>query len=199
MKCSIDQNRPAEFDFLQTRPKKEVLQEFRNVEIMRENRVLLNKISDISVEGLLGSDRRPQQVTDYRTLVIAAYLKDYQEARVWPNSDNIPLEYGDLESMSIERFNSLLDLWLDRVKPEEDYVTLLGILKGYRQSNSRNIKPDDDEKYIYLKELPYIIGYWRDQNNQVSIESSRRKEHKAMQTSTHNRTSSLQSTMQKEG
>ncbi len=51
MKCSIDQNRPAEFDFLQTRPKKEVLQEFRNVEIMRENRVLLNKISDISVEG----------------------------------------------------------------------------------------------------------------------------------------------------
>jgi len=36
------------------------------------------------------------------------------------NSDNIPLEYGDLESMSIERFNSLLDLWLDRVKPEEE-------------------------------------------------------------------------------
>jgi len=28
-----------------------VLQEFRNFEIMRENRVLLNKISDISVEG----------------------------------------------------------------------------------------------------------------------------------------------------
>jgi|JI6StandDraft_1071083.scaffolds.fasta_scaffold15069_3 hypothetical protein len=40
------------------------------------------------------------------------------------------------------------------------YVTLLNIIKGYRKSHSRNIKPSDDEKYIYLKELPYIVGYW---------------------------------------
>lgn len=55
------------------------------------------------------------------------------------------------------------------------YVTLLGIIKGYRRSNSRNIKPNDDDRYIYLKELPFIIGYWQGQNSQLTIEALRRK------------------------
>lgn len=51
LKCSIDRSKPSEFGFLQSRPKKEVLREFRDAEVLRENRVLLNKISEISVEG----------------------------------------------------------------------------------------------------------------------------------------------------
>lgn len=51
LKSSIDRNKPQEFQFLYSRPKKQVLQDLRNTEIMRENKVLLSKISEISQEG----------------------------------------------------------------------------------------------------------------------------------------------------
>lgn len=71
------------------------------------------------------------------------------------------------------------------------YVTLLNVIKGYRKSGSRNIKPSDDVQYIYMKELPFIVGFWQEQNSQLCIESTRRKEHKGMQTSNQNKTNSL--------
>ena len=51
LKCSLDMKKPQHFDFLASKPKREELEEARNTEIMRENQVLLNKISTISVQG----------------------------------------------------------------------------------------------------------------------------------------------------
>ena len=53
LKCSIDFQQPPTYDFLSTKPKREELQDLRNNEILRENRVLLSKIGAISIQGNL--------------------------------------------------------------------------------------------------------------------------------------------------
>lgn len=48
------------------------------------------------------------------------------------------------------------------------YVALLQVVKGYRNSE-RSIVPADDEKYIYPKEMPYILAYWHKTNPELTI------------------------------
>ena len=51
MKSTIDFKKPQTYDFLVSKPKKEELEDIRNTEIMRENRVLLDKIGNITLQG----------------------------------------------------------------------------------------------------------------------------------------------------
>lgn len=51
LKCTIDFKEPQSFDFLASKLKKEEIMDIRNAEIMRENQVLLSKISNITIQG----------------------------------------------------------------------------------------------------------------------------------------------------
>jgi len=50
-KSSLSKERPEHFDFLDQRLKKAALKEVRNMEVDRENQVLLKKIKEIESKG----------------------------------------------------------------------------------------------------------------------------------------------------